>query len=70
MVSFFNAIKLRLVFLLLNRTWKGGAKEVGPIYAKLIIDGLYTFKQVPKFFKPATKEVLIALGAEELIEEE
>lgn len=47
---------------------KGGEVEMAVIYAKLIIENYqgFTFKDVPKYFKPKTKAVLEALGAGEL----
>ncbi len=60
----------RLLFFL-KILWiaaKGGEVEMAVIYAKLIIENYqgFTFKDVPKYFKPKTKAVLEALGAGEL----
>ena len=40
------------------------------VYAKLIIRGLRTYKSVPGCIKKQVKEVLIAMGLEELATEE
>ncbi len=40
------------------------------LYVSLIIKGLRTYAQVPKFLKPKVKAILIELDLEELIIEE
>ncbi len=41
-------------------------KGLATVYAYLIIDGERSYVSVPKMLKKQVKEVLIALGAEEL----
>ena len=42
-------------------------KATSIIYAQLIIEGIYTFERVVKYFKSDTAVVLVSLGAEDLI---
>ena len=42
-------------------------KATSIIYAQLIIEGVYTFERVVKYFKSDTAVVLVTLGAEDLV---
>ncbi|WP_294405262.1 hypothetical protein [uncultured Clostridium sp.] len=42
-------------------------KATSIIYAQLIMEGVYTFDRVVKYFKADTAVVLVVLGAEELV---
>ena len=42
-------------------------KATSIIYAQLIIEGIYTFNKVVKYFKSDTAVVLVSLGAEDLV---
>ena len=42
-------------------------KATSIIYAQLIIEGVYTFERVVKYFKGDTAVVLVTLGAEDLV---
>ena len=42
-------------------------KATSIIYAQLIIEGVYTFERVVKYFKSDTAVVLVSLGAEDKI---
>lgn len=39
------------------------------MYAKLILEGKRTFREVPEEIKEETKKILIAMGGEDLLEE-
>lgn len=54
--------------ILMSEIWSGvEVTSMSVIYSNLIVDGVYTFKRVPKYWKSDVAVVLISLGAEELI---
>ena len=55
----------------MSEIWNGvEVTSMSVIYSNLIVDGVYTFKRVPKYWKSDVAVVLVSLGAEELITDE
>ena len=68
-----NLIKnlIKKGFDIMSEIWSGvEVTSMSVIYSNLIVDGVYTFKRVPKYWKSDVAVVLISLGAEELITDE
>ena len=52
----------------MSEIWSGvEVTSMSVIYSNLIVDGVYTFKRVPKYWKSDVAVVLVSLGAEDLI---
>lgn len=48
---------------------ENGGDHMAEMYAKLIIEGKRTFSEVPDEIKEETRQILIAMGGEDLLEE-
>ena len=52
----------------MSEIWNGvEVTSMSVIYSNLIVDGVYTFKRVPKYWKSDVAVVLVSLGAAELL---
>ena len=70
MKSFIKYIKIfiRKVVDIMSEIIEGvEIKSMAVIYSSLIVDGLYTFKRVKKYWKSDVAVVLVSLGAEDKI---
>ena len=59
---------IKEVFYKMSEIWNNvEVTSMSVIYAYLIIEGSWTFKRVPKYWKSDVAVVLVTLGAESLI---